>query len=58
LLSVDNVVICAGQEPERTLYDEIKDSVSSIHIIGGANEAKELDAKVAIDQAARLVATL
>jgi len=58
LLPVDNVVICAGQEPERTLYNEIKDSVSSIHIIGGANEAKELDAKVAIDQAARLVATL
>jgi len=58
LLPVDNVVICAGQIPETTLYEQIKDNVSSIHLIGGAHEAKELDAKVAIDQAARLVATI
>jgi len=58
LLPVDNVIICAGQEPERTLYEQIKDTNTLVHLIGGAHEAKELDAKVAIDQAARLVTTL
>ena len=61
ILEVDHVVICAGQEPLRTLADELKDAgynEDHIHLIGGADEAAELDAKRAIDQGARLSATL
>jgi len=58
VLPVDNVIICAGQESDKTLYNELQDTGIKLHIIGGADEAKELDAKLAIDQAARLAATL
>ena len=58
LLPVDHVVICAGQEPSRDLLDPLEASGIKVHLIGGAEEAVELDAKRAIDQAARLVATL
>ena len=50
-LPVDTVIICAGQEPERSLYDSLENSNSSIELIGGAYEAAELDAKAAIKQA-------
>jgi 2,4-dienoyl-CoA reductase (NADPH2) len=52
LLAVDNVVICAGQESNRTLVAQI--SHLPVHIIGGADAASELDAKRAIDQGTRL----
>lgn len=58
VLPVDNVVICAGQEPLRTVYDELKDSGQSVHIIGGANVAAELDAKKAIKEASYLAAEI
>ncbi|CZT30095.1 NADPH-dependent 2,4-dienoyl-CoA reductase [Pseudomonas cerasi] len=58
LLAVDNVVICAGQDPLRELYDELLDGGQSVHLIGGADVAAELDAKRAIDQGSRLAATL
>ncbi|RMG31927.1 MAG: NADPH-dependent 2,4-dienoyl-CoA reductase, partial [Bacteroidetes bacterium] len=58
VLKVDNVVVCAGQEPLRELYDQLKDNGVSLHLIGGAEEAKELDAKRAIDQGARLAARI
>ncbi len=58
LLEVDSVVVCAGQEPLRDLYDALKSSATPIHLIGGAFEAAELDAKRAIDQAVRLAARL
>ncbi len=54
LLAVDNVVICAGQESNRKLVDEI--ITLPVHIIGGAENASELDAKRAIDQGTRLAA--
>jgi 2,4-dienoyl-CoA reductase (NADPH2) len=54
LLAVDNVVICAGQESNRTLVAKI--SHLPVHIIGGADTASELDAKRAIDQGTRLAA--
>jgi len=54
----DTVVLCAGQLPLRTLADELTALGKSVHVIGGALEAGELDAKRAIDQAARLAATL
>ena len=58
ILDVDNVIICAGQEPLRNLYDQLKEKGVNAHIIGGADEAKELDAKRAIDQGSRLSAKL
>lgn len=58
VLLVDNVVICAGQEPLRNLYEPLKIENISVHLIGGADEATELDAKRAINQGARLAAQL
>ncbi|WP_026211527.1 NADPH-dependent 2,4-dienoyl-CoA reductase [Lewinella cohaerens] len=58
ILPVDHVVICAGQEPLRELQVQLEQGGLKVHLIGGAFEAKELDAKFAIDQAARLVAEL
>ena len=43
---------------ERTLADELTAKGITPHIIGGADVAAELDAKRAIDQAARLAAGL
>ena len=58
LLEVDTIVLCAGQEPERSLADALQAQGRSVHVIGGADVAAELDAKRAIDQGARLAATL
>lgn len=55
VLDVDNVIICAGQEPLRELVEGL---TKPYHLIGGADEAAELDAKRAIDQGTRLVAGL
>jgi len=54
LLAVDHVIVCAGQLPERSLAS----GLAGVHLIGGADEAAELDAKRAINQAVRLAATL
>lgn len=51
LLPVENVVICAGQEPMRTLVEGLEKPYT---LIGGADVAAELDAKRAIDQGVRL----
>jgi len=58
VLEVDNIVLCAGQESERSLFNELQDSGLSIHLIGGADVAAELDARRAIDQGVRLAAKL
>ncbi|KPX01535.1 2,4-dienoyl-CoA reductase FadH [Pseudomonas savastanoi] len=58
LLAVDNIVICAGQDPLRELYDDLVSAGQSVHLIGGADVAAELDAKRAIDQGSRLAAAL
>jgi len=58
ILPVDHVVICAGQEPLRDLYDTVKNAGVSVHLIGGADVAAQLDAKRAIKQASELVAVL
>ena len=50
-LPADTVIICAGQEPVRDLYDALKDQGISISLIGGAYESHEIDAKRAIKQA-------
>ncbi len=58
VLDVDTVVVCAGQEPRRDLADELTAAGRAVHLIGGADEAAELDAKRAIDQGTRLAAAL
>jgi len=58
LLEVDNVVLCAGQEPLCDLYEPLRAAGTSVHKIGGADVAAELDAKRAIDQGSRLAARL
>ena len=58
LLAVDTVIVCAGQLPLRTLYDELQDSGLRVSLIGGAYEAAELDAKRAINQASYLAAVV
>ena len=57
-LAVDTVVICAGQVPNRALADALKEAGVSVHLIGGADVAAELDAKRAIDQGTRVAAAL
>jgi 2,4-dienoyl-CoA reductase (NADPH2) len=56
LYAVDTVIVCAGQTPLRTLFDELQAGGVKAHLVGGAFEAAELDAKRAIDQASRLAA--
>ncbi|MDP9199013.1 MAG: FAD-dependent oxidoreductase, partial [Pseudomonadota bacterium] len=58
LLSVDHVVICAGQEPLRELAAGIEGAGMTAHLIGGSKIATELDAVRAIDEGARLAAAL
>lgn len=58
VLAVDNVVICAGQDPLRELQDGLVAAGQSVHLIGGADVAAELDAKRAINQGSRLAAGL
>ncbi|OKK23825.1 2,4-dienoyl-CoA reductase [Streptomyces sp. CB02488] len=58
LLPVDTVVLCAGQEPRRDLYEELIAAGRPAHLIGGADVAAELDAKRAIRQGTELAAAL
>ncbi|KQZ76042.1 NADPH-dependent 2,4-dienoyl-CoA reductase [Nocardioides sp. Root151] len=69
VLDVDHVVLCAGQESVRGLYDELSAELavgattsalnpSGVHLIGGADVAAELDAKRAIEQGTRTAAAL
>lgn len=58
LLAVDNVVLCAGQEPRRELLDGLRAAGQRVHLVGGAEIAAELDAKRAIAQGTRLAAGL
>ncbi|MFC3552132.1 FAD-dependent oxidoreductase [Lysobacter cavernae] len=57
-LPVDQVVICAGQEPFKPLAAELGTAATPVHVIGGADVAAELDAKRAIAQGSRLAASL
>jgi len=54
VLAVDTIVICAGQDSNRSLYDELRASGIEAHVIGGAKEAAELDAMRAIDDGVRV----
>jgi 2,4-dienoyl-CoA reductase (NADPH2) len=54
LIEVDNIILCAGQLPEKSLFNELVESGIKAHLVGGALEAAELDAKKAIKQATEL----
>ncbi|MFP5595334.1 FAD-dependent oxidoreductase [Kluyvera sp. 142486] len=54
LLAVDNVIICAGQEPNRTLHEPLLAAGKTVHLIGGCDVASELDARRAIAQGTKL----
>jgi 2,4-dienoyl-CoA reductase (NADPH2) len=58
VLDVDTVIICAGQEPMRRLARQLEGGGVDHTLVGGAFEARELDAKRAIDQATRVAASL
>jgi 2,4-dienoyl-CoA reductase (NADPH2) len=59
VLDVDHVVLCAGQESVRDLYDELAATRrDGVHLVGGADVAAELDAKRAIEQGTRVAAAL
>ncbi len=58
VLEVDHVVICAGQESYTAMYEQLQTAGKNVHLIGGAKEAGELDAKRAIRQGAELAATI
>ncbi|WP_052283724.1 NADPH-dependent 2,4-dienoyl-CoA reductase [Kluyvera genomosp. 1] len=53
-LTVDNVIICAGQEPNRALAEPLQAAGKTVHLIGGSDVAGELDARRAIAQGTRL----
>ncbi len=55
VLDVDSIIVCAGQDPLRELVDGLN---LPHHLIGGADEAGELDAKRAINQGTRLAAAM
>jgi len=54
LFSVDHVVICAGQEPDRALAEPLREAGKTVHLIGGCDVALELDARRAIAQGTAL----
>lgn len=58
VLAVDNIIVCAGQEPRRDLHHALVSRGQRVHLIGGADVAAELDARRAIDQGVRLAASV
>ena len=58
IVPADTVVLCAGQEPLRELAQALQAAGKTVHLIGGADEAVELDAKRAIRQGVELAARL
>jgi 2,4-dienoyl-CoA reductase (NADPH2) len=53
VLAADTIVLCAGQESERGLFDALCAKDVTPALIGGAEAAGELDALRAIDQGMR-----
>jgi 2,4-dienoyl-CoA reductase (NADPH2) len=58
VIAVDHVIVCAGQEPNRALYDKLRANGLAVTLIGGADVAAELDAKRAIGQGSREAALI
>lgn len=58
ILDVDHVIVCAGQESLKELEAGLIAANQKVHLIGGANIAAQLDAKMAIKEASELAAKL
>jgi len=58
VLAVDHIIVCAGQLPLRELQQDLIAAGQSVHLIGGADVAAELDAKRAMRQAAELAVAI
>jgi 2,4-dienoyl-CoA reductase (NADPH2) len=58
LIEADTIVLCAGQDPNQELLEPLRSKGIPVHVIGGALEAAELDAKRAIEQGARAAVSL
>jgi 2,4-dienoyl-CoA reductase (NADPH2) len=56
--AVDTVVVCAGQESVRTVADVLEERGLTVHVVGGADVAAELDAKRAIRQGTEVAARI
>ncbi len=56
--AVDSIVVCAGQESVRTVADVLEERGLTVHVIGGADVAAELDAKRAIRQGTEVAARI
>ena len=54
VIEADTIVVCAGQIPEASLAGELRERGRSVHVIGGARLASELDAQRAVDDGVRL----
>lgn len=54
VIEVDTIVVCAGQVSENALAAELQALGKTVHLIGGARLAGELDAKRAVDEGVRL----
>ena len=57
-IPADTVVVCAGQDPQRELQSALQAAGCTVHLIGGADKAAELDAKRAIKQGTELALSL
>lgn len=57
-LLVDTIVICAGQESNRGLFDDLREAGIEAHVVGGAKEAAELDAMRAVEEGVRVAQAL
>jgi 2,4-dienoyl-CoA reductase (NADPH2) len=58
VLDVDTIVVCAGQEPRRDLYEPLRRRGVPVTLIGGADVAAELDARRAIAQGTEVALAL
>ncbi|WP_229953948.1 NADPH-dependent 2,4-dienoyl-CoA reductase [Parasphingorhabdus litoris] len=58
VMEADTIIICAGQDPLRDTYDALIAEGLKPELVGGAYEAKELDAKAAINQASHMAAVV
>ncbi|WP_109830976.1 oxidoreductase [Reichenbachiella versicolor] len=54
----DTIVLCTGQFSNNQLAAELKSKGLNCHVIGGAYQAGDLDAKRAIDQATKLALSI
>jgi 2,4-dienoyl-CoA reductase (NADPH2) len=58
ILDADTIVICAGQEANRGMFDELREAGIEAHVVGGAKKASELDAMRAVEEGVRVAQAL